>query len=699
LSILDTKIEFLKGVGPKRASLLNEELRIFTFSDLLNFFPYRYVDRSKIHTINTIKSFDVDIQLIGNITNKKKIGVGRKNRLVVDFVDSTGVVQLIFFKRIKWIDDFIQIGNKYLLFGRPKKYGSSISFVHPEIEIVENGNKKNRYPLYPLYHSTEKLTKSGLNSKGISKIIINVLESTLNSIVESLSDSIINKYKFSSRKLAFSTIHFPENLEKLNKAIHRMKFEELFFLQISLLKQKRIRKIKMKSHIFNKVGPSFNIFYKQYLDFQLTNAQKKVMKEIQNDMTSGFQMNRLLQGDVGSGKTVIAIMSIILSFDNGFQSCLMAPTEILAKQHFDSINNFARNIGLNVVLLTGKTKKQIKNQIISDLINNEIDLIIGTHALIEDNIKFKNLGLVIIDEQHKFGVSQRAKLWTNKYILPHVLVMTATPIPRTLAMTAYGDLDLSVIDELPPNRKKVETIHKYDREINVVYNFLYRELKNNKQVYIVYPLIEASKVLDYKNLLQGYENLKSIFEQKGIRISMMHGRLKKDQKQLEMDKFLNNDTQILVATTVIEVGVNIPNATIMVIQNAEKFGLSQLHQLRGRVGRGSDKSYCFLVTSNKLSSDAKVRLRAMVNSSDGFKIAETDLHLRGPGDVLGTRQSGLLNLKISNLVQDRDLLYSARDEADKLLNDDLYLKNIKNLKIRNFFLKYHQKQLKWGIVS
>ncbi len=699
MSILDTKIEFLKGVGPKRASLLNEEFGIFNFSDLLNFFPYRYVDRSIFHTINTIQSFDIDIQLIGFVKNKQQLGLGKKKRLVVDFVDDTGLVQLIFFKRIKWIDEFIKIGKKYLLFGKPSKYGNYISFVHPEIEIIENKNKKKTYPLYPLYHSTEKLTRSGLNSKGISKIIINLLNEVFNHIIENLSFSIINKYKFLERKVAFSTIHFPANFTLLSKAIHRLKFEELFFLQISLLKQKRIRKIKMKSYKFHKVGPNFNIFYNQHLDFKLTNAQKKVMQEIRKDMATGFQMNRLLQGDVGSGKTVIAIMSILLSYDNGFQSCLMAPTEILATQHINSINNFAHHIGLNVVLLTGKTKKNVKKQIISDLKDNKVDLIIGTHALIEDNIVFNNLGLVTIDEQHKFGVSQRAKLWASKNVLPHVLVMTATPIPRTLAMTAYGDLDLSIIDELPPNRKKVLTVHKYDRDINNVYNFLYKEIKNKKQVYIVYPLIEESKVLDYKNLLQGYENIKSIFEGKGINISIMHGRLKKDQKQLEMDKFINKETQILVATTVIEVGVNVPNATIMIIQNAEKFGLSQLHQLRGRVGRGADKSYCFLVTSNKLTKDAKVRLSAMVNTADGFKIAETDLSLRGPGDILGTRQSGLLDLKISNLVQDRDLLYSARDEAEELLNNDVDFVNKKNFPIRNFFLKYHQKQLQWGSVS
>ena len=699
MSILDTKIEFLKGVGPKRALLLNKELSIFSFLDLLTFFPYRYVDRSKFYKINQIRTFDINVQTIGFVKKKKVVGFGRKQRLVISFQDETAVVDLIFFKRITWIEKLIQIGKKYLIFGKPSNFNNTISFVHPEIELLEGTMSKRSYSLYPIYHSTEKLNTVGLNSKGISKIIGTLLNVLKNNISENLSLFLINKYHFFDRSNSFQVIHFPDNINQLNKAIQRFKFEELFFLQLSILKQKKIKKQKSRSFIFNKVGPKFNIFYKDHLGFDLTNAQKRVMSEIRSDMCEGFQMNRLLQGDVGSGKTIIAIMSILLAHDNGYQSCLMAPTEILADQHFNSVMDFAEYIDLNVALLTGKTKKSIKKQMLIDLKNQKIDLIIGTHALIEDSVEFSKLGLVIIDEQHKFGVSQRSRLWSNSAVFPHVLVMTATPIPRTLSMTAYGDLDLSIIDELPPNRKQVFTIHKYDKDINDVFQAVYAELKKNKQIYIVYPLIEESKVLDYKNLNKGYENIKSIFGKHGFKISILHGRLNKDEKEIEMKKFINKETQIMVATTVIEVGVNVPNATVMLIQNAEKFGLSQLHQLRGRVGRGGDKSYCFLLTSNKLTNDAKIRLKAMVDSNDGFQIAEIDLKLRGPGDILGTRQSGLLNLKIASLVKDYNILNNARIDAEDILSDDLNLVKNENILIKDFFTRYHGELLKWGSIS
>lgn len=699
MSILDTKIEFLKGVGPKRALLLNKELSIFSFSDLLNYFPYRYVDRSKFYKIHQISGFDVDVQVIGFVRKKHMIGTGRKKRLIISFFDDTGSVDLVFFKRIPWIDKSIQINKEYLIFGKPNQYANRLSFVHPEMELLDESVKSRQYTLYPVYHSTEKLSSSGLHSKGLSKLVFLLLDIVNDNIVENLSVNLLDKYHFLDRVSAFRIIHFPSNVKSLNQAIYRFKFEELFFLQLAILTQKKMRQKKHKSYIFNKVGPKFNIFYHQHIGFELTNSQKRVMREIRLDMSTGFQMNRLLQGDVGSGKTIIAIMTILLAYDNGFQSCLMVPTEILANQHFNSIIKFAKDIDLNIALLTGKTKSSLKKQILVNLKNHSIDLVIGTHALIEDHVGFSNLGLVIIDEQHKFGVSQRARLWSNKEILPHVLVMTATPIPRSLAMTAYGDLDVSVINELPPNRQKILTKHYYDSEINKVFHFMYKELRKNKQVYIVYPLIEESKVLDYKNLNAGYENIKAIFHKKGYRISMIHGRLSKDDKSIEMNKFLNKETHILVATTVIEVGVNVPNATIMIIQNAEKFGLSQLHQLRGRVGRGSDRGYCFLVTSNKLTNDAKIRLKAMVDSSDGFKIAEIDLNLRGPGDILGTRQSGLINLKIANLVNDYNILNCAREEAQNLLLDDFSISHNTNLPIRNFFLKYHSKLLKWGSVS
>tara|TARA_B100000902_G_scaffold33906_1_gene40711 strand:+ start:604 stop:2664 length:2061 start_codon:yes stop_codon:yes gene_type:complete len=686
-------------VGPKRSSLLNNELSIFSFYDLLTFFPYRYIDRSKIHVINQINNFDVDIQIIGYVKSKQILGIKNKKRLVISFYDKTGFVDLIFFKQIKWINNAITIGSRYLVFGKPSQYGQRISFVHPEMELLDKATYKPRYTLYPVYHSTEKLSKIGLNSKGITKLMEALLLVVKHDIVENLSKDILEKYNFLHREKVFQSIHFPFSTTNLHKSIYRLKFEEFFFLQISLLKQQVLRKKQIKSFVFKNVGPKFNMFYHNHLSFNLTNAQKRVMREIRLDVLAGFQMNRLLQGDVGSGKTVIAIMSILLAHDNGYQSCLMAPTEILATQHFNSIMKFASSIDLKVALLTGKTKVSAKKKIISDLINNQVDLLIGTHALIEDNIVFHELGLAIIDEQHKFGVSQRAKLWTNKKVLPHVLVMTATPIPRTLAMTAYGDLDLSVIDELPPNRKKIHTIHKYEKQINEVFSFIKKELHNKKQIYIVYPLIEESKALDYQNLISGYNHIIEVFKNMGISISMVHGRLKKDEKLKEMDKFLHQKTQIMVATTVIEVGVNVPNATIMVIQNAERFGLSQLHQLRGRVGRGGDKSYCFLITSNKLTEDAKIRLNAMVDSGDGFKIAETDLKIRGPGDILGTRQSGLINFKIANLIHDAEILHVAREEARQLIDRDCDLSHSINEEIKRFFLVYHAKRLKWGSIS
>ena len=699
MSILDTKIEFLKGVGPKRAVLLNQEFSIFNFYDLLTFFPFRYIDRSKYYRVNQIRTFDTDIQIIGFVKAKREVGVGKKRRLIVSFLDGTGTVSLIFFKRIKWLNSYVQINQKYLIFGRPKKYAGDISFVHPEMELLGNNTKRKKYTLYPVYHTTEKLTKLGLNSKGISKLTEELLLTVKHGLSENLSESIVHKYCFLNRKDSFLEIHFPSNNNNLTSAISRFKFEELFFLQLTLLKQKSLRCQQVKSYVFKKVGYNFNTFYNKCLDFNLTNAQKRVISEIRNDMLTGFQMNRLLQGDVGSGKTVVAIMIMLLACDNNYQTCLMAPTEILANQHYNNIMKFSNVLGLNVALLTSKTNTAEKSNILSDLKANLINMIIGTHALIQDNVVFANLGLVVIDEQHKFGVSQRAKLWKNQNASPHVLVMTATPIPRTLAMTAYGDLDVSVIDELPPSRKEVKTVHKYDKEINEVFKFIYKELQKKRQVYIVYPLIEESKVLDYKNLLDGYQNIQKIFGEKGFCISMIHGKLDKETKELEMNRFIKNQTQILVATTVIEVGVDVPNATTMVIFNAEKFGLSQLHQLRGRVGRGAQSSYCYLITSNKLTKSAKTRLKAMIESNDGFHISEIDLKLRGPGDILGTRQSGLLNLKISNLIQDQDILTTARKEAQVLLNYDFNFSNIDNIGIRKFFLKYHQELLKWGTVS
>ena len=699
MSILDTKIEFLKGVGPKRSVLLNQELSIFSFSDLLTFFPFRYIDRTHFLKINQINNFDIDVQVIGVVKNINTIGVGRKKRLIVKFADDTGQVDLVFFKGVSWLLKSFLVNKKYLIFGRPSKYGNIISFVHPEIDIIDSRKATSFHSIYPVYHSTEKLTSVGLNSKGISELVKTLLQKCKNQIHENLSDTIIKKYHFLNRSSSFEEIHFATSYQKLKYAIKRFKYEELFFLQISLLKQKNIRQKKHKSFIFNKVGSRFNEFYFNYLQFELTSAQKRVVTEIRNDFLTGFQMNRLLQGDVGSGKTIVAILAILLANDNGFQSCLMAPTEILANQHFNSLKEFSDQLNLNVVLLTGRTPTNEKKNILKDLLNESIDIIVGTHALIQDNVIFSRLGLVIIDEQHKFGVAQRAKLWKNKEILPHVLVMTATPIPRTLAMTAYGDLDLSVIDELPPNRKKVLTTHHYFKDVNKVYSFIYQQLKQKRQVYVVYPLIEESKVLDYKNLMDGFENMKVIFEKKGFNVSMLHGKLSSEQKEMEMQSFLQKKSHLMVSTTVIEVGVNVSNASTMVIQNAEKFGLSQLHQLRGRVGRSSYQSYCILLTSNKLTNDSRKRIKAMVDTNDGFQIAETDLRLRGPGDILGTRQSGLINLKLSSLVKDYDLVELARKDAKLLLISDANLEHIDNRNIFKYFVNHYQKLLKWSTVS
>ena len=698
MSILETKIEFLKGVGPKKADCLNKELSIFSFYDLLTYFPFRYIDRSKLYQIKDILSFEVDLQILGLVHSKKLIGSGRKKRLIVTFYDKTGYVDLVFFKGIKWLHKTIKLGGKYLIFGKPTRFSNKISFIHPEIEEVDRHFKKPNYKLFPVYHSTEKLGSIGLHSKGIAKLVSQLM-SLIQNLPENLSNSIISKYNFVSRKQMMMNIHFPLSLNHLNKAIHRYKFEELFFLQISILSQKIIRSKNIKSFVFNIVGKKFNIFYKNHLSFELTDAQKKVMKEIRSDTLSGIQMNRLIQGDVGSGKTIISFMCILLAIDNGFQSCLMAPTEILANQHYKSFQVFSKELGVRVGLLTGKLKSSEKKQIISDLKHNLLDIVIGTHALIQDSILFSKLGLVIIDEQHKFGVSQRLSIYKNYKPAPHVLVMTATPIPRTLAMTAYGDLDVSVIDELPPNRKPIKTSHVYEKHIKQVFEFIYLELQKNKQAYIVYPLIEESKVLDYKNLMEGYESVKAIFQTKGFNISKIHGRLKKEEKEYQMNQFLNKKTQIMVSTTVIEVGVNVPDATIMVINNAEKFGLSQLHQLRGRVGRSSYQSHCFLVSSHKLSNEAKTRLKAMVDYNDGFQIAEEDLKLRGPGDVLGTRQSGVLDLKLSSLVKDYSILQNARTDAQSILLNDSNLSSPSNKAIKSFYIKHYAESLKWGSVA
>ena len=695
--MIDSSIEYLKGVGPQRASIINEELGIKTLEDLLYFFPYRYIDRTNFHKINQINSTNLDIQIVGTVKSIKEEGFGRKKRLIVLFYDEESEINLIFFKRILWIKKFLEISKKYIVFGKPNLFNGVYSFVHPEMELVENLNTDFSTSFQPMYSSTEKLKSNNIQTKLIKKIIRTALDKLRGKILENFSLDIINKYKLISRSEAINNIHFPESKEKLNQAIFRMKFEELFFLQLSILSNKSVNK-KIKSYLFKKIGNKFNSFFKS-LPFELTEAQKKVIRDVRKDVLSGYKMNRLIQGDVGSGKTVVALMSLMMCVDNGYQGVLMVPTSVLASQHFRTLLTICKDLELNISLLTGATKKSDRKKILSNLENGLTDIIIGTHALIEDSVVFNNLGLVVIDEQHKFGVAQRAKLSKKSILDPHVIVLTATPIPRTLAMTFYGDLDVSVINELPPGRKEIKTVHKFDKDKEGVLSFLREKIELGQQVYVIYPLIEESEKLDYKNLFSGYNFLSNYFSRFGFVVSMLHGNMKVDEKTQHMEDFLNKKSQILVSTTVIEVGLDVKNASIMLIENAERFGLAQLHQLRGRVGRGNTQSYCILKTPYKLSHEAKYRINVLVESSNGFDISEADLKLRGPGDIMGTRQSGLLNLKISNLVKDTGILVEARKSANKLLEFDKELINPKNKMIKKYFIKNYSEQIKWARIS
>ena len=695
--MINSSLEYLKGVGPIRAALLNEELGLKTINDLIYFFPFRYVDRTKFHKINEIDNTNLDIQIIGYVKSIEEHGFGRKKRLVILFSDNENEIELVFFKKIIWIKNLIKLQARYVIFGKPSFFNGQYSIVHPEMELVDDVNFKKNVKFHPVYHSTEKLKKNNINSKQIAKIIKNAFLKINNNFQENFSSCIIKENNFLSRNEALVNVHFPENKEKLNKAIYRMKFEELFFLQLSILLNKLTLK-KIKSNIFKKIDYNFNKVY-ECLPFTLTNAQKKVIREIRKDVLSGYKMNRLIQGDVGSGKTIVALMSILMSIDNGFQSTLMAPTAVLAFQHYRSIKEYCKNLNLNISILTGATKSSKKKQIIKELSNGEIDIIIGTHALIEDNILFKNLGLVIIDEQHKFGVAQRAKLSQKSMLSPHVIVLTATPIPRTLAMTFYGDLDVSVIDELPPGRRPIKTVHKFDRDKEGVFLFLKERLEFGEQVYIIFPLIEESEKLDYKNLIDGFNYIDKYFSQFGFVTSMLHGKMSTEDKDRQMNDFLNKKSQILVSTTVVEVGLDVKNATVIMIENAERFGLAQLHQLRGRVGRGSVQSYCILKTPFKLSHEAKYRINVLVESSNGFEISEADLKLRGPGNIMGTKQSGILNLKISNLLKDTDILILARKTAEQLIEADRTLDNFDNKLIKEFFISNYSENIKWGRIS
>lgn len=698
-SILQTPIVYLKGVGPNRAETLGSELGVRTYRDLINLFPNRYLDKTQYYKINQLQRNSAEVQIIGKIVHLKTVEQKRGQRLVATFVDETGQMELVWFRGQKWIRENLKLNVPYVIFGRTNWFNGSFSMPHPEMEPLSEHEKGLKISMQPIYPSTEKLGNKGITNRVISKLVEQLFLETQGQFVETLSPGIMSELKLISKSEALFNIHFPKNQELLAKAQFRLKFEELFYLQLQLITKKLIRKQKIKGFNFDKVGELFNDFYSHHLPFELTDAQKRVLKEIRSDLGTNAQMNRLLQGDVGSGKTIVALMTMLLAIDNGFQACLMAPTEILATQHFNGIKELMGGIGVNISLLTGSVKKKDRKIIHEQLENGKLHILIGTHALLEDKVIFKNLGLAIVDEQHRFGVAQRAKLWHKNDIPPHILVMTATPIPRTLAMSLYGDLDISVIDEMPPGRKPITTVHRYDTNRLKVFAFIKDEIKKGRQIYIVYPLIQESEALDYKDLMDGYESIARDFPLPDYQISIVHGKMKAADKDYGMNRFVNGETQIMVATTVIEVGVNVPNASVMIIESAERFGLSQLHQLRGRVGRGADQSYCILMTSHKLSAEAKTRLQTMTSTNDGFEIAEVDLKLRGPGDLMGTQQSGILNLRIADIVKDNDILKTARYYALQLLNKDPGLQASENHIIRNTYARLTQEKNIWNYIS
>jgi ATP-dependent DNA helicase RecG len=698
-SFLETPVEYLKGVGPARAEMLKKELKIFTFGELLSFFPFRYVDRSKIYKISEIRDDSSYFQVKGTISRISATGSHRSKRLTATLTDDTGEIELIWFQGINWVSGLLSLGKEFIVFGKPSVFNGRLNFAHPELESPSDQPAAISNAIRPIYSSTESLKSKGLDSKGISRLIKTLLLSEKFAIPETLTDEILGNLKLTGRQEAFISIHFPADHTSLKKAQARLKFEELFYIQLRLLQQKAERSRKADGHVFRVVGDNLNNFYHHYLSFELTGAQKKVIREIRGDLRSGHQMNRLLQGDVGSGKTLVALMVMLIALDNGFQACLMAPTEILANQHFQTISRMLSGLGIRMALLTGSTKQAERKTIFTSLLDGSLQILIGTHALIEENVLFQRLGLVVIDEQHRFGVEQRARLWDKNVITPHVLVMTATPIPRTLAMTLYGDLECSVIDELPPGRKPVVTRHVFEPKREEVFRFLGKMIREGAQAYIVYPLIKESETLDLKNLMEGFEAVKTAFPPPEYAISMVHGRMKQQDKDQEMQRFLHKETQIMVATTVIEVGVDVANASVMVIENAERFGLSQLHQLRGRVGRGGDQAYCILMTSYKLSGEAKARIETMISTNDGFIIAEKDLLLRGPGDLQGTQQSGILNLKIADIVKDEKILKYARNLATDIIRDDPALQKDKNAILFKHLTIMNKFRENWGLIS
>ncbi len=698
MSLSSLDIKFIPGVGPKRAALLAKELNIHNAEDMLRHYPYRYVDRSRFYYLHEISADMPYIQVKGQIQQFTKIGEGRNQRLSAIFSDGKSTIELVWFQGVRFITDKYKVGITYVIFGKPSVFNGKFNIVHPEIDLPSQLPPAEQMGLQPFYNTTEKMKSGYLNSKAIQKIIQGLLPHLQQKVPETLPAHVLKKFSLMNLTDSLINIHFPKNTNALNKAKQRLKFEELFYIQLNILQQTKWREQNLLGFPMKKVGQYFNGFYKDFLPFALTNAQKRVLKEIHADVASGRQMNRLLQGDVGSGKTIVALMALLIAVDNGFQGCIMAPTEILANQHYDTIADLVGDIGLKVALLTGSTKAKDRVELHAALQSGELNILIGTHALIEDVVQFNNLGMVIIDEQHRFGVEQRSKLWKKNVQPPHILVMTATPIPRTLAMTVYGDLKVSVIDELPPGRKVVQTYHYYENKRQALNGFLYKQIKSGRQVYVVYPLIEESEKMDLQNATEGYEYFRDTFP--NLKVSLVHGKLKAAEKDRQMQLFVAGETHIMVATTVIEVGVNVPNASVMVIENAERFGLSQLHQLRGRVGRGAEQSFCILLTGYKLTTDTRKKMEIMTRSNDGFEIAEADLQLRGPGDLEGTQQSGMpFELKLANLARDGKMLEIARNYAIEVLENDPQLQQTENLVLQKQLRKLKTNSVNWGLIS
>lgn len=700
---LETSIELLPGVGKERAKLLREEFQIRTYADLLQHFPFRYVDKTQFHTIHSIESEETEIQLRGQISSVRMVGQAKGMRLVAEFSDGTGVIELVWFKGIQWVQPNLKQGTDYVVYGKPSSFKGKFNMVHPELETIESQQRKVATALQPVYPSTEKAKAKNLDSRAIGRLM-NTLVTQLKGqgyMHELYGPEFRQQHLLIAREEAFVNVHFPHDADSLRKALFRLKFDELFFVQLRLLKLKLINQKKFRGAVFSEVGQMVNRFYSECLPFDLTGAQKRVVREIRHDLGRGSQMSRLLQGDVGSGKTIVALMSMLLAVDNGYQAALMAPTEILAEQHFSTISSFLKKLNLHIALLTGSTKTADRKVLHERLQSGETHILIGTHALIEDAVKFKRLGLVIVDEQHRFGVEQRAKLWLkgNEGEVPHMLIMTATPIPRTLAMTVYGDLDNSIIDELPPGRKPIKTLHRFDSARQKIFDFMKTEIAHGRQIYVVYPLIDESEKMDYKDLTDGYESIVREFPQPQFQVSILNGRMKAEDKDYEMQRFKEGKTHIMVSTTVIEVGVDVPNASVMVIESAERFGLSQLHQLRGRVGRGAEQSYCILMTGYALGQEARTRMETMVRTNDGFEIAEVDMKLRGPGDIQGTQQSGLPTFRISNLSKDGQILQAARNAAIDLLAIDPKLEKPENALTRQHLIQEMKDRPNWARVS